>query len=179
MHQQRRILAVVAAALLAAGCGLGEGDEISADGEWQQFSVDGQFSADFPGEPEVESGTTGGETYLVENRERAVSVLVFELPAEVPPELFEGMLTELNEQIVAGMNGTIVEQATVSDAPYPAEDLEFTATVDDDDILGLTRATLVGGHEFQLMAMGFDGDRAEVEAIFDRLVESFEPEALP
>jgi hypothetical protein len=83
----------------------------------------------------------------------------------------------VNEAAAAAVDGSVVSNETVTGADYPTQEAEFTLTRSGDEMIGLTRAVLVADRQFQLMAIGAVEDRADIQAIFDRLVESFQPAA--
>jgi hypothetical protein len=180
MLKARAWTAVVAVGLVVAGCGGLGGNELSAEGDWEEFGVDGLFSAEFPGEPEEQDVGASGDGWGVIGGGFEVGVASSELdglPDDITAEQAEPVLVGAAEGAAGGVGGAVVETSTVADSPYPAMDVEFTGTRDGDDIVGFGRTMLAEGQLFMLMAIGPVDDRAETEALFDRFVDGFEPVA--
>jgi hypothetical protein len=177
MRRNHALFALVAAGLLAAGCSAG-GSDIAADGDREEITVDGQFSAELPGTPDdTDVDGSAGRVYSVKDGDLEVGIIATELPGAdvLPPDNVAGLLTQINETTATAVGGTVVSSEPVSDLAYAAQDAEFTTVRNDTELVGLTRAVLAGDRQFQLMAIGAVDDRAEVEAIFERLVDGFEP----
>jgi hypothetical protein len=178
-NPNRLMLAAAIAVAIAAGCSGAGGTTIAVDGEWEPFTVDGIFSAELPGDPDGdEMSGAAGTLYAVQDGDREVGIAVADLPdgsSELSPDVIAGLLAQVNEAAATAVDGSVVSNEAVSGAAYPSQDAEFTLTRGGEEMIGLTRAVLVADRQFQLMAIGAVEDRADVEAIFERLVDGFEP----
>jgi hypothetical protein len=156
-------------------------DTIEDLGEWEPFAVDGQFTVDMPGEPELVSqqaptaiGDMRVEMYQVLDADSGVVVAVAPIGA-LPADAIDPMLAGSVAGVAEGVGGTVVSDQPTDAGGYPARDAEIAATSSGQPIVVFARVAFHGDRLIQLQSMGLDGNRDDVLAGFNRLVDTFVP----
>ena len=146
---------------------------------WVPVSAAG-FTMEMPAEPVEETfeapsavGPISVDTWLVEEEDSAVAFAVNDLPEEStasgPDPVLQGAVAGAS----SNLGGTTVSDEAVEGLDYPARDAEITATSEGTDVVVFLRAMLIENQLIQLQSLGPAENREEIEARFDRLVESF------
>lgn len=149
--------------------------------DWQPFAVDGQFTVDMPGEPEVvteqtptELGEVTVQLYQVLDGDSAVVVAVSPIGA-LPADGIDPALAGGVAGLAEGVGGTVVSDQPIDAGGYPARDAEVAATTSGESIVIFARVAFHGDRLIQLQSVGLASDRDDVRAGFDRLVDTFVP----
>ena len=165
---------VLLVGLLLAAC---SGDV--ATETWVPVSAAG-FTMEMPAEPEQDTfeapsalGPISVDTWLVEENDSAVAFAVNDLPEESTAGGADPVLQGAVDGASSNLGGTTVSDEAVEGLDYPARDAEIAATSEGTDVVVFLRAMLIDSQLVQLQSLGPAENREEIEATFDRLVESF------
>ncbi|MGH9244621.1 MAG: hypothetical protein ACRD29_09960 [Acidimicrobiales bacterium] len=183
LRRSHGLLVPLGVLLASVVVGCSPSDEIAAETEWVEFGVDGQFTAQFPEEPSPQSqdvseleNVVAITIFAVQDGIRELGISVTELATAVPDDVANSLLPGAVDAFAVGVNGSVVDRGTVNGAPYPTMDATINGTKDGQAIVAMLRTTFVGTLQFNLVSLGLEDDRNEVEARFDRLIDGFEPE---
>jgi hypothetical protein len=180
MRQPTKYRRIILSTLCLAGGGLAacSGGDVATE-PWVPVSAAG-YSLEMPAEPEQETfeapsavGPIAVDTWLVEEGDSAVAFAV----SEMPEESLAGGPDPVLQNAVAGaasnIGGTTLSDEAVEGLDYPARDAEISTTSEGAEVLVFLRAILIEDQLIQMQSLGPAENRDDIEATFDRLVESF------
>jgi hypothetical protein len=138
------------------------------------------YTLEMPAEPVEETfeapsaiGPISVDTWLVEEEDSAVAFAVNDLPEESTASGPDPVLQGAVNGAASNLGGTVVSDAAVEGLDYPARDAEITATSEGTDVVVLLRAALIDNQLIQMQSLGPADSRDQIEAAFDRLIDSF------
>lgn len=179
----KKQLILVVVLLLLAGLAVGCGSSEATKVELKTFTPEGKnFSADFAGEPTVDSFTVDSpygeqltDTYVLEGKYSMQSMAVTVLPEELMSQDHSVILTNSANGAVDAMKGDNKEITDIEMLSSPAKSYKCSITTPDDQKLVFEgHMVIIGNSLYQMqyacVEKNWDKFQEEREAFFNSLV---------
>ncbi|MGY6502360.1 MAG: hypothetical protein ACXIVQ_15855 [Acidimicrobiales bacterium] len=175
-----RLVALATIVALLAACNGADDEEgvVVADAAtWMVFTDDDTgVGFELPAEPErvvqavqLPDGTPGQiVVYRDDDGDRALLVSVFAVPSDAVA------IDGVPEGAAEGVGGELVDERPIGVAGRPGRDAEIHYDSDDDERVLFLRAVLADGVLIQAQTLGDRSERAELESLHARLVDSLD-----